>query len=136
MSDNREGHVPVTPERRLLYATIAGISNTVLAVGAMAITGVAVGFAGFGSGRGWEPVAFVSLAVWLGGLAAVLAVTRNVFPGRRLPVGSAVAACVVATVVTSAVGWGFWGIRGNLSLPILLGLIAAASAAATWAVSA
>src|SRR5215475_9539003 len=93
---------------RLFYAIVAGITNALLGVGALFITGIAGGFA---SGRGWEPVALIGLAVWLGGLAAVLAITRSLFLGKRGPIGSAVAACVAATIVTFAISWGI-GVGG------------------------
>jgi hypothetical protein len=40
----------VTPEGRLVYALVAGVANTLLALVAAGITGLALGFAGFGSG--------------------------------------------------------------------------------------
>lgn len=94
---------PVTPEGRLLYAIVAGLANAAVAVILAMVTGAAVAFAGFGSGRGWEPVALISLVAWLGGLSTVLAITRNGFLGQRLPIGSAVTVCLLATVVTFAV---------------------------------
>ena len=127
--------IAVTPEGRLWYALIAGAANAVLGVLAITVTGVAIGFAGFGSGGGWELIAVVGLAGWLGGLTGVLAITRNVFLGQRLPIGAAVAVCAVATIVTFAVAWGIAGRVGQLGLPGFVALVGAVSAAATWAVT-
>ena len=132
---DRDELIPITSEGRLWFAIIAGVTSAILGVLAITLTGVAIRFAGFGSGGGWEAIALVSLVVWLGGLAAVLVIARNVFFGQRLPIGSAVAACAAATIVTLAVGMGIGGRVGQFGLPVLLVLAAAAATAVTWAVS-